>query len=544
MHKKEVILVNLPPGRNFSYEDTEAIYPATGIMIIGTVLRKIGVPVSIIDGAINPDYENLVLDKISENTAFVGFSTMTSQIVMAYKLAKKIKEKQPDTLIIFGGIHPTLFPEQTARNPYIDIAVINEGAKTVLEIMDFINKGKELSSIKGIAFSDKEGRVNVTQPRELDNISDIPHFDFELLDVPRYLDNTSIYERELKHNEKDRVRLMPILSGLGCCFRCSFCINVVLKRRYRTRSARSIIDEIKRLKSAYGANAFLFYDEDFCIDKKRLKEFIELAKGENIKFSCRIWSRVSYFKQDGFKRLVPEMKSIGIGSITMGAESGSQRVLDYMKKDIKLEDIICAAEEVSKAGMMPRFSFIAGIFGERKEETAATYRLCSRLFRISDLLDIPLPSVYRAFPGSPIFNEIVDRYNIKLPAAIEEWEDVMNDDGSLIMDARKWTWPGLVKYHENMRSYIALYTKVRDKGYSGIGLLDAAVRQLALWRLARGVYGYNIDYYMFRYIRGLKGILSKRFRKEKAAASGRNPRSKPSHMQAQTARFYSDNYRD
>lgn len=513
--KNEVILVNLPPGSNFSYENAEGIYPATGIMLIATVLKKNGISVSIVDGVINPDYEKIVLERISNNTAFVGFSTMTSQVIMACNLAKKIKQKYIDIPVIFGGIHPTLFPEQTVRNKYIDIAVINEGAKTILEIMDFINKKARLEDIKGIAFSDKEGIVKLTAPRPLDDITEIPHFDFELLDISKYLNKASVYERELKRSEEDNIRLMPILTGLGCCFRCSFCINVVLKRRYRARSARSIVDEIKRLKEAYGANSFLFYDEDFCINKKRLKEFIQLIKDENIKFSGRIWSRVSYFKHDEFRKLIPEMEKIGIRSITMGAESGAQRVLDYMKKDIKLNDIMRAAKEITKAGMMARFSFIVGIFGERKKETAATYALCSKLFRISHLIDIPVPNVYRAFPGSPIFNEIVEKYKIQLPDSIEEWKKIINNDGSLVMDVEKWTWIGLIKYHVTMCNYIALYIKRRDAQYFHKSFLNNMAEKIILWRLNYGIYGYNIDYYIFKFVKRVKNFLSKLYYNKK-----------------------------
>lgn len=507
--KKDVILINLPPSNNYQYEHAGCIYPATGIMVIGSLLKKKGFSVSLIDGALDPKYEQIVLEKVSDRTAFVGFSTMTPQITMAYELAKKIKEKKSDTFIIFGGVHPTLFPEQTVKNPYIDIVVINEGTKTALELMDYIDGKTELGNIKGIAYCDSKEDVKISHPQAPDEIFEIPHLDFDLLDINRYLSATSVYDRELNHNGDKNLKLMPILSGLGCCFKCAFCINVILGRRYRTRSAESIVGEMKRLQSSYGANAFLFLDEDFCIDKKRLAKFIQLVKDENIKFAGRIWSRVSYFKQDSFKKLVPEMEQIGIRSIAMGAESGSSRILDYLCKDIDPDDVVCAANELSKFDITSRVSFMVGFDGESKQETIASYKLCADLFRINPRTDIAGPFVFRYYPGSPIFNQMVKKYNLKVPQAITEWEGTLNDDGSLIVDTQQWTWPGFLKYTSSMCKYISLYTFLLNKPAYRNNFFIKIIKKLILWRLSNGEHFYSLDYYLIMFLKKIKKSISK-----------------------------------
>ncbi|MFH1846062.1 MAG: radical SAM protein [Candidatus Omnitrophota bacterium] len=502
--RKEVILVNLPPGKDHRYDNAGSIYPATGIMIIGTILKKRGINVRLIDGAVDPFYEKTVLGNVSDETVFVGFSTMTSQLMMAYKLAKKIKEKRKNLPIVFGGIHPTLFPEGTVDTPYIDIAVVNEGAKTVLDIMEHIDGNMPLDEIKGIAFKGHDGRVKITLPRDLDDISEIPHFDFELLDMEKYLNASSVYKRELDFSGDKKVRLMPILTGLGCCFRCAFCINVILKRRYRLRPAASIIQEIKRLQSEYGANAFLFLDEDFCINKNRLAEFIDLVKKEDLKFAGRIWARVSFFRMDSFKKMVPELERTGIKSIAMGAESASQRMLDYIQKDIRSEDIMIAAEELAKVKITPRFSFIAGMEGERKEETIATYKMCAELLRLNPRTDIAGPFTFRYYPGSPIFKAMVEKYNIALPDSIDEWDRALNNDGSLIVDMQKWTWPGFVEYSESMRNYINLYTLILNSPRWRNGFFCKVIRRMILWRISCGEYFYKLDYYFTQFAKRIR----------------------------------------
>lgn len=506
-HDKEVLLVNLPPANDYRYENAGSIYPATGVMVIASVLRKNGVAVSLVDGTLDCDYDKKVLERISNKTAFVGFSIMSSQIVMAYKLAKKIKEKYPDTLVVFGGVHPTLYPEQIVDNPYIDIGVINEGSKTVLEIMNYVCGKIELKDVRGIVFCDDKNNVNITEPQSLDEIADISHFDFEVLDMNKYLSATTVYNRELNFEGVKDLRLMPIITGLGCCFRCSFCINVILKRRYRTQSARAIVDEIKRLQANYGANAFLFLDEDFCINKKRLKEFIQIVKDQKLEFSARIWTRVSYFKNESFRKLVPEMEKIGIKSIAMGAESGSQRMLDNIKKDIKCEDILCAAHELSNVSITPRFSFMVGLEDEKKDETVATYKLCGKLIKANARTDIAGPFIFRYYPGSPMFNRIIEKYNIQIPETIEQWESVLNVDGSLIVNTELWTWPGFKKYSKAMNDYITLCSNKLNTPDSRNRLATKVIKSMILWRLEYGHFLYSVDYYVLQFARKIKRFL-------------------------------------
>jgi len=302
---------------------------------------------------------------------------------------------------------------------------------------------------------------------------------------------------------------MPILTGLGCCFRCAFCINVILGRKYRLRSSESITDEMVRLKSQYGANGFLFLDEDFCINRNRLTKFIDEVKEKDISFSGRIWTRVSYFRQDSFKKQVADLEKIGIRSIAMGAESGSQRILDYIKKDIKLDDITLAAKELAGLNITPRFSFITGMEGEKKEETIATYKLCRELVEVNPRVDIAGPFVFRYYPGSPIFNEMINKYNIHIPKDIDEWKKVLNSDGSITIDSEKWTWPGFSKYSESMHDYITTYVYILNKSEYRDKLIFKLMKKFILWRMSCGEHLYVLDYYLFKILKKSRSLFKK-----------------------------------
>jgi len=400
MKRNKIILVNLPPARNYTYDKAGTVYPATSLLLLGTILKKKGFDVYLVDGAVYADYQNKVIDDLSDDVLFVGLSIMTSQLLPACALSQEIKNIRTDIPIIFGGIHPTLYPEQTVKNACVDIAVINEGSKTVMEIVEYLNSQRSLSDVKGIAYKNDVGVSQLTPPQDYDDISCLPHIDFDLIEIDRYLNATSILDRELNPENDESLRLMPILTGLGCCYQCNFCVNVILKRKYRYRSAVSIVDEIKRLQKKYNANAFLFFDEDFFISRNRLLEFIELVEKEKLRFKARIWARVSYFSKDSYREIIPKLESIGIRSIAMGAESGSQKMLDHIKKGIKVEDTIHAAKELAKTNITARFSMMIGLDSETKEDVKDTYRLCGKLLKYNKLTDIAGPFIYRYYPGS------------------------------------------------------------------------------------------------------------------------------------------------
>lgn len=296
--KDRIILLNLPPAIDFSYNNKGAIYPSAALLIIGTLLTDKGYEVIIIDGAYQENYLKLLADTLTSKTAFVGMSVMTTQVSLALESAAFIKSVS-DVPVIWGGPHPTLFPEQTVANEKVDVVAIDEGALTALELADRLVNGKDIGDVKGIGFKDKNGKICITPSRKPEKITDLPFFDFNLIKLENYIetDNVSVYQREFPMFSGN-LRIMPILTGLGCPYKCEFCINVILKRRYRFRDALSIVNEIEKLQNEYDVNTFLFLDEDFFINKKRLFEFIALVEERGLKFNWRMWCRVDHFKED------------------------------------------------------------------------------------------------------------------------------------------------------------------------------------------------------------------------------------------------------
>ncbi|MFA5316761.1 MAG: cobalamin-dependent protein, partial [Dehalococcoidales bacterium] len=294
MSKPGVIFVN-PSLAQGGGKCDEVLFPFAAIMLLATILDRSGYDTTIIDGNMYPLAECIekVRAAVNENTVFVGFSVMTSQVKWAYKVADALKKSHPALKIVWGGVHATLYPEQTIADPLIDIIAVNEACSSIAMLSEALKNGGDLSQVPGIYFR-KDGKVIKNAPYMPDDITKIPQIDFSLFDAPRYARNNLLpkaYDLPLK----DAV-MMPIITGLGCAYKCSFCINVILNRKYRYMEAEDIVDRIEYLQKEYGANFFQLLDEDFFINKKRTMDFIELVEKRGLKFYFRPWMRVSYFR--------------------------------------------------------------------------------------------------------------------------------------------------------------------------------------------------------------------------------------------------------
>lgn len=490
---KKIVMVNLPPAESHSYSTSRA-YPATGILIVGTVLKASGFDVKVIDGALFEDYAARTLAAISGETVMVGFSVMTSQVPMALKLSGLIKKIHPDLTVAWGGIHAILFPEQTVTHPDVDLVVTGEGHRTVLDLVEHFNGERKLTDVRGIARKDSNGVAAFTEKAPADNIEELPHIDFTILDDNEsYLAGGSVFARELRTGTKEPLRIMPIITALGCCYKCRFCINVILKRGYRYRSAASIIDEVKRLKRLYNANAFVFFDEDFFISKKRLAEFVDLIESEGLQFYWRTWGRVNYFKESYVDReMVLRLEKNGLRSIAMGAESGSQKILDSIEKGIKVADVLRSAATLCGTKVTARYSFIVGLEGEEMDDTIATYRLCAELMDTNPDVDIAGPFIFRYYPGSPIFERITSRYGIHVPERLEDWEGALHKEGFLEIDEMPWVWDGCIDAVRVLNNAVNVHNKLRGRD----NILVRAMRRFVRWRLKAFNSSLPLDIYL------------------------------------------------
>ncbi len=385
-----------------------------GLLCIGTYAFDRGYEVVVLDA--NNVEKSYLFDRLAQelndDVLMVGMSIMTAQLTSAVEIAARVREINPSIPIAWGGVHPTLYPEQVASSQYVDYAVKGEGENTLIELLAAIENQSDPSVVNGISFQ-SDGEVVTTSAREPMDLNDLPFPKWDLLDGINSEDDLA----EVAH--KTSVGL-PIMTSRGCPHRCSFCINPILGQRYRFRSAELVVNDIRTILNT-GVTRISFFDEDFFANKKRLIEIMDRIEAEDLKFRWFASGRADYFREHHISpELLVRLKNSGCQQIGIGAESGSQRILDVLKKDIEVEDIMNTARRLNEVGIDATFSFMIGLPGEQVSDMHKTVSLISRITAINDSFRILGPFIYRPYPGSELYEKCMNA-GMQVPATIEEW---------------------------------------------------------------------------------------------------------------------------
>ncbi|MCK4401031.1 B12-binding domain-containing radical SAM protein, partial [bacterium] len=287
----------------------------------------------------------------------------------------------------------------------------NEATSTITLLADTLLNNEDLSKVPGIYYK-KNGDIFKNPPNlELDNFESVPFINFPLIKHEKYTRSNGL--TAFSYFPKKDYIVYPIQTSFGCPYKCTFCINSILKRRYRMRSAEEIVNRIEFLQKEWNANFIAFYDEDFFVSKKRLLRFIELIEEKKLKFLWRTSLRVNYFRDDYLNdNLLKRLENIGFLCAVMGGESGNQRILDYLNKGITVKQILNSVKALSKTAIVPKISFMVGIPGETEKEIMQTYRFVISLKKIAKKGDfVVLP--FRLYPGSKIYKVAISDYQHK-----------------------------------------------------------------------------------------------------------------------------------
>ncbi|MFH1368236.1 MAG: radical SAM protein [Elusimicrobiota bacterium] len=394
-------------------------YPL-GLLYVAHSLIKQNIDVSILNLSVE-SIRNLKKD----DYLFVGITMLTGKMISTgLRIAKLIKEYDSGIPIVLGGVHPSVLPEQSLQNEYIDIVVIGEGEETVKDLADTLLNKKDLSCVKGIAYKNKEGNTVINPSRD--------YIDMDTLDIdlPYHLLGTKFLKSSV----------LPVHTSRGCPYRCSFCYSTYFnKRKYRTKSSERVAEEIEFLYKNYNIRNFNFdYEDEFFIDPARVLSIFESVKrkGLNIRWTsfCRFDSFDKAYAKYGeaFPKLLKESGCYYMG---FGAESGSQRMLnEVIKKDITVEQIVRTTGVLSKYGIAHRLVFINCFPTETTEDINATCKLINELSENNKYIFIGIVNLM-PLPGTPIFDLLTNNYNYKIPTSLEEWGNY-----KLPVDLKNITW--------------------------------------------------------------------------------------------------------
>jgi radical SAM superfamily enzyme YgiQ (UPF0313 family) len=336
-----------------------------------------------------------------ENPDVVGISCFTSPAIYdTIDIAKFSKIN--GAFVVFGGVHPTLLPVQTLKKWYCDAIVMGEGEESFRELLFYIKKRQKLNKIKGIAYK-HNNKIKINPIRNFIDLNSLPMPAWYLIDVKKY------FQRDI-----DRKRVISINTSRGCPYRCAFCYNQIFNlSKWRGKSCKKVLEEIEFLISKYKIDGLYFNDDNFLVDKKRI---IDISKHlEKFDLRWKLQCRIDQLN----KNILSYMKNMGCGKILFGIESGSERLLKFLQKDITIKQIIKIFDICNNLEIFTIASFMIGIPTERHVDMRKTIKLANRVNATQYEVD-----VFRPYPGTKLFNYCIQKKLFNNPKTLEEWAKI------------------------------------------------------------------------------------------------------------------------
>lgn len=479
-----VLLINIS-------RSTEVRIPQ-GLLYLASAIHNAGHEAVIHDEAFMANLQKSFEQIISYDADIVGFSvySLPWQLKRVEELSKSVKSAVPDTLIMWGGWHATLYPKHSILNEYVDIVVRGPAEKPIVKILQALEQGKSLKNITALVLKENN-QIIETGPVCMEQQFLYPPLNFELIDLGAYLK---------KHDRGKGI--LQYITTRGCNARCRFCIMAnIYKSRLIRKPQKQIFSELEYLLKHYKINTIHFSDDNTFQNEQETLQLCDiinkLTNHQGIPWRCatRI-NTLCNLSAETYKKLADS----GCEGVVVGIESGVDRVLKLMGKGITVSQVQkalrCMADNSLEKNL---FSFLFNFTGETKKEAIETLQMVceTRLLfpksiimlhiyfpGASDSSIIPLKMI-KSSPLSTIFEQYYDKHirNYRV--------------GKTAMNV--------------LRYYINASQEKTSPNSNPISLLRKIQQMIIKFRIKYGVFAIPLEYYLSSIvIRKIKKIIRRK----------------------------------
>lgn len=332
-------------------------YPTLGLLYISSYLKEKKQNCIVVDSTFstNEKWQNEILT--IQPTAIAFYVNLMTKIKVL-ELVLFVKKNLPNCQMIAGGPDVTYNIENYLKNGF-DFVVIGEGEQTMLELLQSIQNKSNLSEVSGIAYINNNELIVTSSREKIKELNELPLPDRSSINFDEYL---KVWKT---HHGK---RTANISTQRGCPYTCKWCSTAVYGQSYRRNSAQRVVEEILTLKNLYNVEALWFVDDVFTVSHKWIRELYEEFKKHKLTIDFECITRADRLTD----QVLQQLKEMGCFRIWIGAESGSQNIIDKMDRRVSLKDVKDRMLRTQEFGMEAGTFIMVGYPGETKKDILLT----------------------------------------------------------------------------------------------------------------------------------------------------------------------------
>jgi len=370
-------------GFDCSILDMDAAEPKTGTLDFAHEYERYGYYIEALNNPRHPTWDLLRTLVLDQKPDVIGITAMTTKFGTTMQTIRFCREVLPHVPIIVGGPHASTMPDLTMSLPEVDYVLRGEADESLPELLTVIRDGGDAGNIRGLSYR-HDGEIRHNSDRAF----------------AQNLDALALPARDaLLHPENYSSEDMGvILTSRGCPFSCSYCFHM-WERRVRYRSISNIIEEIVQVHEKFGTTQFSIKDDSFTVKKKHVKDLCEAIGRLPFKISWSCTTRVDLMEDE----LLDIMKQAGCGLVSVGIETGSDRILRETDKGITHAQIERAARMLNRHRIFWSGYFMIGLPTETEEDIRLTMDYLRKVRPYYGGL-----GVYNPFPGTKLFDQGVE----------------------------------------------------------------------------------------------------------------------------------------